>query len=302
MPRKKVKKIEPNGEIVRIQDGFTNRFNIPNFQSNQQQFMGRCITNIGIYLSWLSHDDINDITLTISKFMGVPLPIQPDLFERVHSNRFHYEKSRIYKLLNGLQKASKGNQFFTWLIIIEIVINSYCENANAKKNFASNIAETLVLSGKNAILCDTPDGYRFYPANAELLDIRLVVDVLKWLCDYPEAKEKYDGALRLYLKGDRTRHVLDDCRLSFELFVKQYLSNKKSLENQMVELGTFLKEKNISAELRNMFHSLLNGYTSFNNQNVKHNDKINESEIEFIIYVTGAFMRLLITSKEFGGR
>jgi len=188
---------------------------------------------------------------------------------------------------------------YMWLMAIEVIANIYIEEDSqkvAKKNFASNIAEALELSGINAIMCDTPNGYKFYPANAELLDVKLIIDVLNWLSDYPKAKEKYDNALRLFLKGDRTRHVLDDCRLSLELFVKQYLSNEKSLENQIAELGKFLKEKDVSTELRNIFTSLINGYTSYNNRNVKHDDSINESEIEFVIYTTGAFMRLLISA------
>jgi len=209
-----------------------------------------------------------------------------------------FEKTRIFKLLSKFPDLTSDTLMYRWLMTMEIYANIDCydDAEHARKNFAVELAEAVELSGVNAILCDTPDGYRFYPANAELLDIKLVIDVLNWLSNYPKAKEKYDDALRLFLKGDRTRHVLDDCRLSLELFVKQYLSNASSLENQISELGKFLKDKNVSTELRNMFNSLLKGYTSFNNNNVKHDDKINESEIEFVIYMTGAFMRLLITS------
>ena len=191
------------------------------------------------------------------------------------------------------------NSLFVWLLIIEIVANTNIRQdglSYTDDNFAFEIAEALILSGINAVLCDSKDGYIFYPANAELLDVKLIVDVLNWLNEYPKAKEKYDSALRLFLKGDRTRHVLDDCRLSLELFVKQCLSSEKTLENQVQELGKHLKEKGMSTELRTMFTRLIDGYTSYNNNKVKHDDKIDESEIEFLIYTTGAFMRLLLSA------
>jgi len=295
MPRKKIKKVEPIGETIRMQKGFSNRFNVPIVKSDRLHFKHRCITSIGVFVTWLSQEQIDDATTCMARLLGVHLPIAPNYFEE--KDRV-FEKTRIFKLLSKFPALTSDTLMYRWLMTMEIYANiDCCDDAErARKNFAVELAEAIELSGVNAILCDTPDGYRFYPANAELLDIKLVIDVLNWLNNYPKAKEKYDDALRLFLKGDRTRHVLDDCRLSLELFVKQYLSNASSLENQISELGKFLKDKNISTELRNMFNSLLKGYTSFNNNNVKHDDRVNESEIEFVIYMTGAFMRLLITS------
>ena len=296
MPRKKIKKVDPYGDTIRIQTDFVNRFNLPAFMSNHIQFKQRCITNVGIFYTWLSQEQVDDITINVSKLLGMHLKINADFFEK---NDNVFEKTRIYEVLKTLAKLPESGYLYMWLMALEVIANTYIKGDRqkiAKNNFASNIAEALELSGINAIICDTPSGYKFYSANAELLDIKSVVDVSNWLSDYPKAKEKYDDALRLFLKGDRTRHVLDDCRLCLELFVKQYLSNEKSLENQISELGKFLKGNGVSAELRNMFTSLINGYTSFNNNNVKHDDKINESEIEFVIYTTGAFMRLLISA------
>jgi len=297
MPKKKVKKVEAIGEIIRMQEGFFSRFNLLNQKSDRKQFHNRCVTSVGIFFTWLYQSQIDLITLNVSKLLGVHINIKPDISEK-DSQGFYYEKSRLYKLLNAFD-LSKESLLFTWLMVIEVLANASCEGddqINARKSFVRNLAEALELSGINAILCDTPDGYKFYPANSELLDIKLVIDVLNWLSDYPKAKEKYDSALRLFLKGDRTRHVLDDCRLSLELFVKQYLGSPSSLENQVAELGRFLKGKSVSSELRNMFNSILKGYTDFNNRNVNHDDIVNGNEIEFVIYLTGAFMRLLITS------
>ena len=306
MPRKKVAKVEPSRAIMRIQEGFSNRFNIPNFKSGRKQFKNRCITSVGVFLTWLSKEEIDDLTITISKLVGIPLPISPDVFERGTDDEFEFERSRIYKLLDKFEELSKENHFYIWLMIIEVIANVSCEEIDAKKNFAASIAESLELSGINAILCNTADGYRFYPANAELLDIKLVVDVLNWLSAYPDAKEKYDSALRLFLKGNRTRHVLDDCRLSLELLVKQLMPTPASLENQnkaktdksgdsITPISKYMKDRGVSKEIRDMYSMLLKSYTDFNNDNVKHKDTpVPENEIEFFIYTTGSFMRFII--------
>jgi hypothetical protein len=41
------------------------------------------------------------------------------------------------------------------------------------------------------------------------------------------------------------RNVLDDMRLSLELLLKAVLGNDKSLENQIPQLGGFIKEKGL---------------------------------------------------------
>ena len=58
------------------------------------------------------------------------------------------------------------------------------------------------------------------------------------------------------------RNLLDDLRLSLESLLKEILGNGKSLENQKDELGRFLKEREGSPELRNMFQSMLAYYLS----------------------------------------
>ena len=303
MPRKKIKKVEPCGDIIRIQEGFANRFNIPRVKSGEFQFRNRCLTSISIFFTWISRNQVSNITTMVSKLLGVHLP-----FESNYGTSF--ESTKLYELLSKFPELSTDTVINNWLMIMEVVANTYTESDQeeiARGHFVQNIAEALELSGINAIICDTPDGFKFYPANAELLDIKLVVDVLNWLSDYPDAKEKYNNALRLFLKGDRTRHVLDDCRLSLELFMKQILNSPASLENQNKEkkgksgetesqIGRYMKEKNVSKEVREMYSTLLKHYTTFNNENIKHDDAIIPgNEIEFFIYTTGMFIRFMIS-------
>ena len=83
-------------------------------------------------------------------------------------------------------------------------------------------------------------------------------------------------------------------RLAFELLVKDLLANDKSLENNIAELGTKMKEVDISVEIRNMCTQIIRHYTVFQNNHVKHNDKVNEKEIEYVIEITSVVMKFLI--------
>ena len=293
MPKKKIKPVSAtakNSYSIQRAEGFSHRFNVDLGGNSNKGFKNRCLLAMEKYIG-------HDKSAIDTVYNDVCIALGVKFIER-KSYQHTFQDFPFYGMLSKFE-ITNDRTLFVLLQIIEIVANAaiYQEHLTYRdSDFAFEIAEALVLSGVNAVLCDTPSGYVFYPANAELLDVKLVVDVLNWLSDYPKAKEKYDSALRLFLKGDRTRHVLDDCRLSLELFVKQYLSIEKTLENQVQELGKHLKEKGMSTELRTMFTHLINGYTSYNNNKIKHDDKINESEMEFLIYTTGTFMRLLISA------
>ena len=90
------------------------------------------------------------------------------------------------------------------------------------------------------------------------------------------------------------RNLLDDLRLSLEKLTQRLLNNNKSLENQITDLGQFLKDSGCSKELANMFQKLIDYYTKYQNTYVKHNDAVIESEIEIIFEMTCSFMRFLI--------
>lgn len=133
-----------------------------------------------------------------------------------------------------------------------------------------------------------------YLAKDKLSQTELVVNTQHWLEDYGEALKEYNLALEKFEKGIYQRNVLDDIRLSFELLVKALLNNQKSLENQVADLGGKLKDTRVSNELRNMVIQVINYYTKYQNNYVKHNDKVNENEIEYIIEQTSIIMKFLI--------
>lgn len=79
-----------------------------------------------------------------------------------------------------------------------------------------------------------------------------------------------------------------------KLLVKDLLGNGKSLENQNDELGRKLKDFGAVSELRNMFIKVIEYYTKYQNNYVKHDDKVNEKDMEYIIELTSVIMKYLI--------
>lgn len=131
-------------------------------------------------------------------------------------------------------------------------------------------------------------------ATEKITNTELVVKTKHWLEKHSLALEQYNNSLAKYEGGIFERNTLDDMRLAFELLVKDLLANDKSLENNIAELGTKMKEVDISVEIRNMCTQIIKYYTVFQNNHVKHNDKVNEIEIEYIIEITSVLMKFLI--------
>lgn len=121
----------------------------------------------------------------------------------------------------------------------------------------------------------------------------LIEETRHWLEGYPEALKLYSEALVKFQNAVYKRNLLDDLRLSLELLLQGIFGNKKSLENQVGNLGAHLKSKGGSKELTNMFVKLIEYYSKYQNSYVKHDDSVIEEEIEFIFEITSSFMKHL---------
>ena len=131
-------------------------------------------------------------------------------------------------------------------------------------------------------------------ATEKIGETELIQKTKHWLSNHPDALKQYESALAKYEGGIFERNTLDDMRLAFELLVKDLLGNGKSLENQIAEIGAKLKSTGASVELRNMVQQVIKYYTDFQNNHVKHNDAVNDKEIEYIIELTSVVMKFLI--------
>jgi hypothetical protein len=125
----------------------------------------------------------------------------------------------------------------------------------------------------------------------------MIIDfVLEGIERYPKADKPFSQALSKFLRGDRThyRNILDDLRFSLEQLLKSLLSNDKSLENQKDILGAWLKDKGVHAQIRSLYVHLAKCFSQYQNNAVKHDENYSGMEVEFMIYLTGTLMRLLL--------
>ncbi len=136
---------------------------------------------------------------------------------------------------------------------------------------------------------------KFRPeTNTKEVDLSLVEETRHWLESYPESLELFNEARLKYDHGNFERNMVDDLRLSLELLLRGLLNNKKRLEKQLEEVGPYLKSHNASPQVRNLFHKVLSWYTDFQNDYVKHDNKLKGEEVELIFEITSSLMKHLI--------
>lgn len=122
----------------------------------------------------------------------------------------------------------------------------------------------------------------------------LVNETRHWLSGYPESLSLFTQAIEKYEHGAFQRNLLDDLRLALERLLRSLLGNSKSLENQIQEIGKYIKSRGGSPELSNMLVKLIDYYAKYHNSYVKHDDSVIEEEIEFMLEISSSFMKHLV--------
>lgn len=168
------------------------------------------------------------------------------------------------------------------------ILNELCQLAQFKNNDAVNNLRYQIISRYGHLLVTPPD---------KSIETVLIEQTRHWLSTFPDSLKLYEEALMKLENKLFLRNLLDDLRLSLEMLVQTLLGNNRSLENQIADLGSFMKASGCSKELTNMFLKLIDYYTKYQNTYVKHDDAVIESEIEIIFEMTCSFMRFLIRVK-----
>lgn len=147
-------------------------------------------------------------------------------------------------------------------------------------------------------LIEDSDGYYLFPKGAKELDDALISQPLEWLKSYPKAHKTFCIALRQYSDGIYIRDVADNLRKALEEFLREFLENDCDLNKNKREVEAYLKSENADSQLIQMLGSLLTHYYLLNNGIAKHNDKTDARYLEFLLYQTGLFIRMLIMTKK----
>lgn len=198
-----------------------------------------------------------------------------------------FNDTRIWDIISNLNDfldLIKCIQSVFWLDI----------NKDIKDKFFESIKEDIKLSGIQVNIKNTGQKIILYPKGVKLLDEKTINDVLNWLSSYPRVQKSFGSALEKYMSKHYKRNIIDDLRVSLELLLRIILKNRKRLEKQTSPLGKFLKSKKVPREIRNMYTTLLDYYSKYQNEYAKHDDKVDNRELEFTIYLTGTLMRFLL--------
>ena len=211
--------------------------------------------------------------------------------------------------VRALQSTGKSKACFTWHYAF--VKNSFPKNVPNKRTALfenlkcfSDVQRTHIIKE----LCELPEmennpqvgilkkklSERTGSTTKNSVDAKIIAKTQHWLASYPRALKSYEQAIEKFENGEYQRNTLDDMRFSLEMLIKDLLGNERSLENNKNDLGTQLKQKNVSSEFRNMVTTLITYFCSYQNDHVKHNDDIKENELEYTIEFTSTLMKFLI--------
>lgn len=289
-----------NDSIYIRRKAFCKRWNIIELNEDNNQIKIRCLSAItkllnivnrpsDFKISIYNNDDfLDDYCCEISMILGI----------ENRSNTFNnFELKDLYKLLLKLD-LNKEDDYNMFLWYLEITLNYDFGRYVDKSELVNKVVEALKLSNANVKILKKENDYELYPIHIEFLDEPLVIDNLIWLDKYKITKEHFSSAVKIQRKKQNYRNIVDELRFSLESFFQQLFSNKKSLENQKNNVGEFLKNNNISTTISNMYIKLFDLYTVYNNDNAKHGDNITEQEIDYLIYLTGSFIRLILQIEE----
>ena len=181
-------------------------------------------------------------------------------------------------------------------------INTLGERPEPQFGKSSCISMLQTMMDESHVLYETHEddnGYFVFPKGVEELDEALISQPLEWLKNYPDTEKAWSKSLREYAESNdhNASDIADKMRKSLELFFKEFFENNKTLENNKVEYGRYLKAQGVPAEISNNLETLLLAYTNFMNAYAKHHDKTEPKVLEYLMYQTGNIMRLLIILK-----
>ncbi len=263
-----------------------------------QSFKNRALQELGDYADSWSSDFWCDFPLVFNYLLGR---------EAIDKASYLTMPEKFLNILRSSQNIKELAHYFQVSFIAIESFNSredeyYKDMANLVSNHIFEaISTALTYTSQIGIeIAKSNDQVILYPRGAKLLDEATVNQNLSWLESHPSVLKHFEQALAQYMTGDKKqqRNLLDNLRFSLEQLLKDILGNDKSLENQKDKLLPWLEAQGVHKQTVNMYNALLCGpYTQFQNDAVKHGKReegFTENDIEFMIYLTGTFMRLLL--------
>lgn len=296
-----IKEIEittDNSKLFSQREAFNKRWNIIDNSEKKEEFKNRCLTilddefhkhspNHGVF-SDERCEYINDYCLEISSNLGII----------IKANNFdNFAHKELYSYLKKL-KMDDIQDYRFFLFFLQLTLSYDFNDFISNDTLALRFAEAMKICNINAKILKGNDSFDIYPCDVEFLDKPLITDLLSWLNNYPDTKDLFSKAIKTERTSKNCRNIVDDLRVCLELFLKKILNNNKSLENQKSEIGKYFSDNDISKEISNMYTLLIDYYAKYNNHHAKHDNSVVEIEIDYLIYLTGSFIRFVMLIEE----
>lgn len=294
MEKTNTKILENNSLNVQRKESFYKRWEISSL-CNKTVLKNRCLSYITSTLDNAfqrerdyydyEYSFLNNLCMELSLILGI------DYYDEIYAD---FSNRMIHKYLVGLD-LNNYDDYVNFMLFLESLLNYPIHSSIINKDkFALKIAELLRMSNADVKIIVDDLGYSIYPSRIDFFDEKLVFDSLLWLDKYAKVKEHFSKAIKTEKIITNLRSIIDELRLSLELLFKELFLNDKSLENQKSELGKYLESNNISIEIRNIYIKMFDFYTAYNNEHAKHNCSVNCNEVNYLIYLTGTFIFLII--------
>lgn len=208
---------------------------------------------------------------------------------------YYSEYTDGYKAFQHLMQATED--FKKFLYYYTVFLNSAKKDSSERNEWIKAFKYWASESGLLFEFYEDGDNVFIFPQGAKELDDALVSEPLEWLSEYPQAHKTYCIALKQYSDGIYIRDVADNLRKAFEEFLREFLVNNNDLNKNKKEIENYLKSQNADPQLITMLVSLISHYYLLNNEVAKHNDKVDEKYLEYLLYQTGVFIRMLLVVK-----
>jgi hypothetical protein len=195
--------------------------------------------------------------------------------------------------------AYTGRDFNPTLYALETIYNSTFL-LPVKKKILVTMIESILKESELDLGVRWKDAC-FIKSGAELLDKKLINDVLRWLRDksYKDVLTPYEKGLRHFFEADKRPEVLADVITdiyeALEALAKIFTKHPNSDLSKNAEL--FIK----SIKASEAYKEILNKYIDYANRfrhsstAIRSRPPLSVSEVESFIYITGIFIRLAIT-------
>lgn len=257
----------------------------------QKQFINR----IRVFVQARTDIEFNRIQENAFAYLiGEASIIENELLNSINMDFGLNEPINLQRVWYYLEK--KQNNFIDFLATIVVFANNYSGKKEYKNRILDAIKSALSDSHIKYDVLKDKDGIFIFPKGAKELDDTLISEPLEWLNDYPKSRSTFCRALKQYSDGEYARDVADNFRKALEEFLQEFLENEKNFETNKIEICKYLSEQGADANIGAMLSALLNSYKKLNDSVVKHNDKVDEKFLEFLMYQTGLFIRMIITT------